>query len=123
MNLDQLFHKRVARNPSHPALIGPSSDQRLSYAELNAEIDARAARLQEAGIDVGDAVGLHLASGVDYIISTYALWRCGASVVPVPMELASDEKRRIVQEIHLQALISEEREAGFASGFSRGNSN
>lgn len=116
MNLDQLFQKNARRDPGHPAIIGPGFDRRLTYGGLDAAIAERAAQLEQAGVGPGDTIGLHLPSGVEYIISTYAIWRLKACVVPIPVELAPDEKRQIVEQIHLEAVISFESDAEAIAG-------
>lgn len=57
---------------------------------------------------------------MEYIALTYAVWRSGACVVPIPVELAAIEKQRIVEEIHLHAVVSPERDASFIEAYSRG---
>src|SRR5262249_31494389 len=85
INLDQIFRRTAHRQPAHPALIGPGEG--LSYRGLDDAIAAAADALSRAGLRAGHCVGLHLPSGVDYIVFTYAAWRCGGCVVPVPTEL------------------------------------
>lgn len=116
MNLDQLFQESAARHPNHPAIIKVAGE-RLSYAELDQRIEQIAGELQQRGVTTGITVGLHCDSGLDYIVLTYAIWRCGACVVPIPIELAPVEKQRILQYIHLHQLLSSETTAGFAGEF------
>ncbi len=117
MNLDDLFLQTVARQPDASAILGPKADQSLSYAELNAAIDRRAVELREGGIRAGDCIGLHCPSGLDYVILNYAIWRCGGSVVSIPVELADVEKQRIVREIHLTGVVSHGRSYSFCEVF------
>ena len=70
----------------------------------------------------GDSVGLHCPSGVHYIINTYAIWRCGASVVPIPNELAAPEKQTILRTIALPWMISLGSKPTFASTFASASS-
>jgi long-chain acyl-CoA synthetase len=121
MNLYDVFHETACRQPDHPAILGPSPQAALSYRSLDKEICGVAEGvLARAGLRPGDCVGLHCPSGVSYIIMTYATWRCGGCVVPIPVELAPDEKQQICREIGLRFVISTERGAGFLEPFHRG---
>lgn len=106
MNLIEVFLKTVEKQPDHPAIIGPKDDENITYIELMNEIESTAERLKEAGIKAGDCVGLHYPSGRDYIILNYAIWRCNAIVVPMAMELVSDETERVCRDIVMDAIIS-----------------
>ncbi|TPV95916.1 MAG: acyl--CoA ligase [Myxococcales bacterium FL481] len=105
-NLDDRFRETVSRQPDHPAILGPGPDERLTYAQLDAAIEATAAEMRSAGLGPGMCCGLHYPSGVDYIIHNYAIWRCGATVVPIAVELAAEEKADVVRRIHLSFVVS-----------------
>jgi len=120
MNLYNLFHETAQRQPDHPAVLGPGPDTALTYRDLDQAIQATSKLLAEAGVGPGDCVGLHYPSGTQYIIFTYAVWRCGGCVVPIPMELAIEEKRDICRQICLNFVISPAGAAAFADPFCRG---
>ena len=120
MNLYNLFHETAQRRPDHPAVLGPGPDTALSYRDLDQAIRATGKLLGQAGVGPGDCVGLHYPSGTQYIIFTYAVWRCGGCVVPIPRELAAEEKRDICRQICLNFVISPARAAAFADPFCRG---
>ncbi|HKB05050.1 MAG TPA: class I adenylate-forming enzyme family protein [Gemmataceae bacterium] len=120
MNLYDTFRATSRRQPDAPALLGPEPEDRLSYRQLAEAIDAAADRLHAAGLCPGDCVGLHCPSGADYIIFTYAVWRCGGCVVPIPIELADREKQEICQTIAFGLVITGPRRASFLEPFRRG---
>jgi long-chain acyl-CoA synthetase len=120
MNLYDTFRATSRRQPAGPALLGPGPQDRLSYGQLAEAIDAAADRLQRAGLRPGDCVGLHCPSGADYIILTYAVWRCSGCVVPIPVELADREKEEICRTIALTQVITGPHRAGFVEPFRRG---
>ncbi|MEX0719008.1 MAG: class I adenylate-forming enzyme family protein [Planctomycetaceae bacterium] len=120
-NLDELFRVTAARQPAHPALLGEAPDDGMTYRQLDRTIDAAARRLDQAGIGPGSTVGLHLPSGVDYIVWNYAIWRRGGCVVPIPVELTDHEKREIGREIALDAVLSDERSWGFLRSVGHGS--
>src|SRR5262249_38287226 len=84
---------------------------------LHEAIDAAGDALRAAGLRPGGCVGLHLPSGADYILFTYAVWRSGGCVVPLPVELTAPEKQEIVREIALDWVISERGSASFLQPF------
>ena len=106
MNLMDTFCEMVEKQPDHPAVVGPGKEDFKSYSQLREKIEFVADLLKAAGIGPGSCVGLHYPSGCEYIILTYALWRCGACVVPIPVELVPEEKHRICREICLDTVVS-----------------
>lgn len=108
-NLDTLFQETARRQPRHTALVGPRIADRLTYDELNQSIARTAKQIRRAGLRFGDCVGLHCPSGRDYIIYTYAIWRNGGSVVPIPIELRPAEKHEIARKITLDLVLSQSR--------------
>ena len=106
LNLDTVFRETADRQPEQPVVVGGPQGDRLTYRQLSQRIDQIAKRLAECGLRAGDTVGLHCPSGLDYILFNYAVWRAGGCVVPIPVELAEDEKREIGRRIALRFVIS-----------------
>ena len=75
------------RYPDKPAII--FYDRRLTYSELQREVDALAGYLQhECGVAKGDRVLLDMQNCPQFIIAYYAILRAEAVVVPVsPMNV------------------------------------
>jgi long-chain acyl-CoA synthetase len=115
MNLYEVFAATAQRQLAHAAIVGPNDNDAITYAALDDAISLAAAALQEAGVRPGDAVGLHCPSGAAYIILTYAVWKCGGCVVPIPTELTDAEKQEICREISLSFLISDKLKAKTAA--------
>lgn len=105
MNLFDAFLKTVTNQPDHAAILGPQEEV-LTYSDLAHKAERTAHQLMSAGIQRGQTVGLHCASGTDYIVLNYAIWRCGACVVPIPLEMSPDEKMQLCQEISLDVILS-----------------
>jgi len=57
--------------------------RRLTYRELNSEVERASAGLRDIGIGIGDAVGLFLPLIPEAAIAYYALARIGAVIVPL----------------------------------------
>lgn len=111
-SMDGVLQATAAQNPEHPAIL--SHDHVLSYAKLDARIDQAARALSGAGVRPGHAIGLHLNSGIEYIVQNYAIWRCGAITVPVATELATVEKEEVCRNIALDFVLSQPGLLGFA---------
>jgi long-chain acyl-CoA synthetase len=109
LNLDTVFQETARRQPRHAALVGPQNADRLTYDELNQSIEHAAKQLRRAGLRSGDCVGLHCASGREYVVYNYAVWRNSACVVPIPVELRPTEKHEIAERIHLDYVVSQSR--------------
>ena len=90
----------------------------MTYRHLDRTVRETADGLSPAGV-AGDCVGLRCLSGTQYIVLNYAVWRCGACVVPVATELASREKQEISREMALDYLISQSGMADFAAPLRR----
>lgn len=106
MNLVDHFFRAAERQPDHPAIVSPRTERIDSYRGLADEIEQTAAKLATSGVAAGQCVGLHVPSGREYIVLTYAVWRCGACVSPIAVELTREEKLEICESICLHHVIS-----------------
>src|SRR5439155_18190929 len=79
--LPALLDDLAARFGSREALV--SSCCRMTYAELAAESVAVARGLVARGVGKGSRVGLLLPNSPEWITVAFAVWRCGACVVPL----------------------------------------
>ncbi|MEC4020331.1 non-ribosomal peptide synthetase [Streptomyces sp. H27-D2] len=76
---------RVARHAqSHPTALAVSDDDTtLTYAQLHSAAGRLAARLHESGVRAGDTVGLLAARSARTVVTQLAVWRVGATCVPL----------------------------------------
>ena len=82
VTLNHFVQTTALRYPDKPALI--YADQVLTYRQLNQQIDALAAFLQQRlGVARGDRVLLMSQNCPQFVIAFYAVMRVGAAVVPV----------------------------------------
>jgi non-ribosomal peptide synthetase-like protein len=83
----------------------------LTYRALAAETEALRSRLAEAGIGVGDRVGVRVPSGtVDLYISILAVLAAGAAYVPVDVEDPDERAELVFSEAGVCAVLGERRE-------------
>ena len=82
VTLNHYVQTAALRYPDKPALI--FAEQVLTYRQLNQQIEAVAAYLQQAlGVARGDRVLLMSQNCPQFVIAFYAVMRVGAAVVPV----------------------------------------
>src|SRR5690606_23064775 len=71
--------------PDQPAIIMPASgrraERRVTFRELNAEVDRLSAGLTSCGATAGHRIVLMVRPGIEFIALTFALFRAGATVV------------------------------------------
>ena len=114
MNLLEVFYQQVEKQPEHPLIFGPEDENVYSYKDFSQVIQILIEEIKTIGIKSGSCIGLHYPNGYQYISLTYALWGCGAIVVPIPVELTIAEKQQIFENIRIDAVISK---TGIASDF------
>jgi long-chain acyl-CoA synthetase len=117
LNLYDRFHQTARRQPDCPAILGPQVDAVVSYRALDEAMQTVSDRLRAVGVGPGDCVGLHYASSMEYIICTYAIWRCGGCVVPLPTELTGHETAEVCRCIALDYAITSQHTAGNLAPF------
>ncbi|MER5888185.1 class I adenylate-forming enzyme family protein [Streptomyces sp. NPDC001941] len=101
--LDGLFRARVAARPDRLALVDPANKRdlvgrdprRLTWGELDAEVDRHAALLLRHGLGEGAVVGVQLPNTVEQIALYLACWRLGIVVSPLPMQYREHETTRL----------------------------
>jgi acyl-CoA synthetase (AMP-forming)/AMP-acid ligase II len=77
------LERTSARFPHATALVSCHQNVRLSYAELNAAIDALADGLRRAGLQRGDRVGVWSPNRVEWTLVQYATAKLGIILVNV----------------------------------------
>jgi len=97
MRVDRIVEEAAARRvpPSKPALIDEGG-VRLSYAELEARIDAGAQSLRGTGLRGGQRMVLVGENSVDMVVLLLAAMRTGAWAVPLNARMAAGEIDAIV---------------------------
>lgn len=105
MNLNELLENSVRRLPQKTAFVEDSAE--ISYAALAQKIDAFAGTLKSLGLPPGSRVGLCFPNSVSYVALTYALWKIGAVVVPVPVECPPEELAEIAATMELSAILGQ----------------
>ncbi|WP_281688857.1 non-ribosomal peptide synthetase [Pseudonocardia thermophila] len=79
--LDALLRAQAARTPDATAVADDGAT--LTYAQLDARVNALARLLTDHGVAVGDRVGVLLPRSPDLVVAVAAAIRAGAAYVPV----------------------------------------
>jgi acyl-coenzyme A synthetase/AMP-(fatty) acid ligase len=80
-NLLEYFDAAVARTPDKTAVV--ESDTRVTYGELDAEVNRVAARLKALGIRKGDVISIQLYNTPEFVTVHLAATRLGAVTNPL----------------------------------------
>ncbi|CAM3059335.1 class I adenylate-forming enzyme family protein [Prescottella defluvii] len=95
----QLFADRVRERGSQLAVVDPVNKaeyvdalpRRVTWAELDADVDGLAQVLLEAGIRAGEVIAVQLPNTVEQVVVFLAAWRIGAIVSPLPVHSTDAE--------------------------------
>ena len=110
------LERTVARFGDREALIARHQDIRLTYEQLNAQVDALARGLLGAGIRKGDRVGIWAPNCAEWVLTQYATAKAGIILVNVnpayrttelavraqPVGLSDGDRRARVQDERLR---------------------
>jgi fatty-acyl-CoA synthase len=94
--LGQILRRHAARVPDREAVVLGS--RRLTYAELNAEVNRAATVLTESGLAKGDRIALMSPNSIGFVTTFYAAMKLGLIVVPVNPRLATPEVTHILDD-------------------------
>ena len=96
--------RAVARSrPDAPAVV--AGQQRLSWAELDSEVDRAAAGFAALGLAPGDRVAIQLPNGLDWIRAAIGALRAGLVVVPVNTAYTDPELEYVLTDSGASLLV------------------
>lgn len=111
---DALFRARVAEQPGRVAVVDPANREallgtpprRLTWAELDAEVDRLAALLHARGVQPDSVVGTQLPNVVELVVAYLACARLGAIVSPFPTAYREYELAQLGAVANLSVLLT-----------------
>ncbi|RMJ27387.1 long-chain-fatty-acid-CoA ligase [Aspergillus sp. HF37] len=77
------FANVVKNHGDNAAVIAKHQNDRLTYAALDAKSNALARGLESEGVHTGARVGVMMGNSIEYAVTTYALFKLGAILVPL----------------------------------------
>ena len=101
----QLFYDQVESNPVMPAL--RFRNEVLTYRELDQKANRLARFLLEKGSGPDQRIGIFLKRSPELILSILAIWKTGATYVPIPTDYPSERIQHILQDARVTLLITQ----------------
>ncbi|WP_102347226.1 AMP-binding protein [Bacillus sp. Marseille-P3661] len=105
MNLSTMFEFLVERHPERIAFV--QGDMRLTYNQLDHEINKLAASLQQLGIKKNDRVTILLKNRFENVVLYWAIQKLGAVYTPINFRLSSEEVEYCVNDSDSKAVVYE----------------
>ena len=109
MLVDRLLERAAARTPDAEALV--CAGQRLSYAQLEADVRRVAAAYAALGVRRGDRVAIHLENSIEAVLSILGALRAGAVFVPINPTTKGEKLGYVLRDSGAALLVSERRNA------------
>jgi acyl-CoA synthetase (AMP-forming)/AMP-acid ligase II len=109
-NVDMLLRQAAGRRPEGAAVIW--SDARLSYSELDEQVERIAAAWARRGLRQGDRVALLLGNRPEFLLAVLAAARMGAIVVPINVRQRRPEIQFMLAHSQSAALVFDRAFAG-----------
>lgn len=115
--VQQLLADRIAERGDAPALVDPPDkaahvdlpERRLTWAELDDEVDRLAAVLLAHGIGAGSVLAVQLPNIVELVIAYLAAWRVRAIVSPLPVQYRRHELVMLGRLAGFDAMLTSDR--------------
>ncbi|WP_260693833.1 amino acid adenylation domain-containing protein [Streptomyces sp. BHT-5-2] len=105
LSIPELFARQVARDAGRVAVTG--GRRSLTYAELDAESSALACVLVEAGVEVGDRVGVCLPRGAALIVGLLGVLKAGAVYVPLDAGYPAERLAFVVEDTGVRVVVGD----------------
>src|SRR3954470_3844393 len=104
--IDANLVKAVRRFGDKEALVDVASGRRLTYADLDAEVEKVARGLMARGVAKGDRVGIWSPSTVEWFLVQYATARIGAILVNINPAYRTHEVGYVLRQAGVGTLVS-----------------
>ncbi len=104
VNLADLVRQAAKDAPERAALV--AGDRRVTWSELDREVDALAAGLAAQGVVAGHRVAVALPNGIDLVTALFATVRAGLVVVPLNPESPAAEYVRALEHVRPRLVVA-----------------
>lgn len=106
-NVVELFEEAVRSNPGKTALV--CGDDRISYSELNSQVNAFAKKLHDNGVEANDFVILLSERDIEMVVGMLAIVKAGAAYVPVDPSLPIERIEYILKDCCAKVILQNSR--------------
>lgn len=97
----------VRSNPVGIALAEGTT--RITYREILNRVDSLSGTFLQAGIKPGDRIAVILPNSANFVVTVFALWRCGGVLVPLHVKFQEDEILKYVADCGVSAVVTNAR--------------
>src|SRR3954471_8644979 len=104
--IGESLERTVARFPEREALVVRQQGIRLTYAELNQQVDRLARALIPAGLDTGDRLGIWAPNCAEWVLVQFASAKVGAILVNVNPAYRTSELEYALDQSGCRMLIA-----------------
>jgi amino acid adenylation domain-containing protein len=104
--LHELFETQAARSPDTVALAG-EGQQRLTYAELNAQANRLARRLRGLGVGPDALVGLCMERSNELVIGLLAILKAGGAYLPIDLAYPGERVAFMLEDARAPVLLTQ----------------
>ena len=104
MNILEVIKKETADKLQNTALV--HIEERVTYAQLFDRVDIMADKLSEEGIEQYSRVAFLSDDNVEYVVTSLAVLKLGAVIVPVSASLSHDELDDVIERIDVDFIIN-----------------
>lgn len=105
--LDEHFRHVATRFPEHEAVVSIPQGLRLSYAELDCEVERLSAGLLALGVERGAHVGVWSTDNIEWVLLQCAIARVGAVLVNVNPAYRTAELEYALRRARVEVLFLE----------------
>jgi amino acid adenylation domain-containing protein len=102
----ELFEVQAQRTPD--ALAVADERREITYRELNEHADRLALRLQTLGVGLDDRVGVCLERSVEMVTALLAIWKAGATYVPMDAEAPEARLAYMIEDARMGIVVTHE---------------
>ncbi|MCP5532319.1 MAG: amino acid adenylation domain-containing protein [Akkermansiaceae bacterium] len=103
--IDCLVSTIAGRVPDHTAV--RCGGESLTYQQLETRATDLAGRLQSAGVQRGDLVGVHLERSTSMVTSLLAVLKCGAAYVPMDPSFPAERLGMMIEDAAMKVIVSQ----------------
>src|SRR3954471_22982853 len=111
-----LLTRAAATWPDPPAVRETGRGRGLTYARLEAAVQAQARRLADGGVEPGDRVALRLPTSVAIGVAFFGALRAGGVVVPLSPQAPGPELEKLLEHSGAKVVITRDAEEALPEG-------